>query len=417
MNAPRRLAPWRRTFQWATSLALLLIPFLRTGGASLLRIDLPSRTLLAFGRAFRLDELYLFLLVVVGAVLAILLLTLVLGRVWCGWACPQTTLSDAVEGFAARIGGRSCRGVLELGSWQRVLVHLLSALLGGLVAANLIWYFVSPYEFFPRLLAGELPVPALWTLGVIGGGVYLDLVFVRRSFCRTVCPYGRIQTAVVDAATLTLRVSPSEAGRCIDCGACVRACPTGIDIRKGYQVECINCGRCLDACRGVMAKRGEPGIIGYAFGTEGRGPRALLNPRVGLVALASVAVAVVLVSVTSGQSEVTLAVRRSAAPPRVLPNGETAVFFTGYVGNRGAKEVLLSLTADGPGGPLGLRGPVGSFPVTAGGRRQVDFALLLPPVVTGNPLPVTLRVSAGPSGPEARATVTVSPEGKRGADG
>ena len=161
--------------------------------------------------------------------------------------------------------------------WRKLLLHAGFALLGFLVAANLLWYFIEPRQFFAQLAAFDLHYAATLTLIVTGVLVYLDLALVRRLLCRDFCPYGRFQTALVDKSTLTLHLPDKELARCIACGSCVRTCPMGIDIRQGYQVECINCGRCLDACRQVMARRGEPGLIRYSFGTAGAGPKGLLN--------------------------------------------------------------------------------------------------------------------------------------------
>jgi len=406
MSTSLRLAPWRRAFQWAVSLTLLLLPFLRVDGESALRIDLPTRTLLAFGNSLRLEELYLFLLLVIGSVLGLLFLTLVFGRVWCGWACPQTTLSDLVEGVARLLGASVRGGRLTARTWQLPLLHVLYATLAALVAANLVWYFVSPYDFFPLLLRGALPGPAVAALALVGAAVYLDLAFVRRQFCRTVCPYGRIQTALVDAGTLTLQVLPGQADRCIECRACVRACPTGIDIRDGYQVECINCGRCRDACREVMGRRGEPGLIGYTFGIAARGPRALLTPRTAAVALATVALFTALALAASSRAPLGLSVRVAAAPPRSLPDGVTALFFTAYASNRTRHRQDLLLTArTDDGAALEVRGPAHFIPLEPGSRQQVDFVLVAPDSARAYPVVFRLSASGGTPAVEARATV------------
>jgi cytochrome c oxidase accessory protein FixG len=376
-------------------------------------VDLPTRSLLVFGWTIRLEQFYLFLLLVITAALTVLLLTLVFGRVWCGWSCPQTTLSDLVEAVGRRLGANRAQAPRP-----RVLaLHLFCALLAVLVAANLTWYFVSPYEFFPRLWAAELAPGIAGTLLVLAAALYLDLAFVRRTFCRTVCPYGRIQTALVDPGTLTLRVDPAEAHRCIECGACVRSCPTGVDIRRGYQVECINCGRCMDACNRALAKKGQAGIVGYAFGTEGRGARALLNPRLGLVALAAVAVGTALVLTSAAQAPVQLNVRRTAAPVRALGNGDRAVFYTGQLSNRDIEERLLSLRARTEDGtPLEVRGQTSRLRLPAGDRTRIDFALVAPATADRQDLPAILEVLDAAGRPIASATVTVPAAERRSDD-
>lgn len=314
---PHLLGPWRRSFQWTTTVVLLLVPFVRLQGQSLLRLDIRTLTLYAFGHTFRIEELYLFLLLALTLILLFVLATLALGRAWCGWACPQTTLTDLAEGFARRIGVKVGTGTMEASPWQRVLLHLFYLGAALLVAANLVWYFVSPYTFFPQLLAGGTGGWTLATLAVVAGAVYLDLALVRRLLCREFCPYGRFQAALVDPGTLTLRFHPDEAHRCIRCGASVRACPTGIDIRRGYQIECINCGRCLDACREVMAHRQQPGIIRYTFGLQDRGPQALLNTRTAVLALLLATLTAGLLMAVGNRPQATLKLARAAAASRV----------------------------------------------------------------------------------------------------
>ena len=375
-----RLTPWRRAFQWLASLALLAIPFIRIDGRSLLRLDIPTLTLHLFGSSWHIEELYLFLLLSIALVLLFLLVTVVLGRVWCGWACPQTTLADLAEGLARRLGLRPKDGRLIGPAWKKWLVQGLFALLALLVGANLVWYFVSPYAFFPRLLGADLSLAVLVAWLATALVVYLDLALVRRLLCRDFCPYGRFQTALVDPGTLTLRFPTEETGRCLQCGACVRSCPMGIDIRRGFQVECINCGRCLDACRDVMARRHQPGIIRYSFGSEKRGRRALFSPRPVLLFLAFLAILAGLVASTVNRPHAAVKLRRSpAAAPQVLDDGQVATFFSAVVDNRSSDKVVLHLEARSPAGAsVELRGPVAGLHLAANERRVVSFAVIAP---------------------------------------
>ncbi len=321
------LGPWRTRCQALLALTLLLIPFVRINGASLLRIDLPTLSLYLGGRAFAIDELYLLLLAGILLLFLFLFGTLVFGRAWCGWGCPQTLLTDLGEWFARRLGCPVTAGRIVASRRQQLLLHSFYAFLALLVACSLLWYFISPYAFFAAVAGGTLPAPALVFLALVGLPLYLDLALVRRLLCREFCPYGRFQSALVDIGTLTLRYHPAEAPRCIRCGACVRACPTGIDIRAGYQIECINCGRCLDACRRVMAARGQAGIIRYTFGTDDRGPRALLNGRILFLAVAVLAAGAVLLTAVAGRAPATLKVdaprRRAGAHPGGWPCGQS----------------------------------------------------------------------------------------------
>ncbi len=395
-SGPHLLGPWRRAFQWGITLALLLVPFVRMNGRSLLRLDVSTLSLHAFGQVFRIEELYLFLLFGLALILLFLIVTLVLGRAWCGWACPQTSLTDLAEGFARLIGVKVSAGRMQARPWQKALLQVFYLGAALLFAASLVWYFISPYDFFPRLLDGTLGAGALGTIAVVAGAVYLDLALVRRLMCREFCPYGRFQTALVDPGTLTLRFHPDEAKRCIRCGACTRACPTGIDIRRGFQVECINCGRCLDACREVMARLGQPGIIRYTFGHQGKGPRALLNPRLLLVALVFVALSAGLVIAVVGRPQASLKLRSGEAASRLLEDGKQATFFTGFVTNRLLGEQVLSLVASTEGGaPLEVRGPVAEVVMAGGAKQPFKFALVTPALPPGQTLTVIFTLSNG----------------------
>jgi len=374
---PQLLGPWRAACQWLGTLLVLAIPFARIDGDSLLRLDFATLTLHAGGRIFPIETLSLFLLLGLALLLLFLLVTLAFGRAWCGWACPQTTLVDLVEWCARKIGVKVAAGTLTASFGQRLLLHLIYLLLALLVGANLVWYFVAPYDFFPQLLSGTLHWVTVLTLGSTAAVTYLDLAFLRRLFCKEFCPYGRFQTVLVDAGTLTLRYHPDEAARCIRCGACVRACPTGIDIRRGDQIECINCGRCLDACREVMARRRQPGIIRYTFGLEGRGAWALLNLRMALVAMALLVVTGALVVAAGERAPLSCKVARSATlMPQPVGSKQAINFFTLHLANREAtpQQLLINVKGDSP--TMELRGPAQPITLSGGEKRRIDIGLL-----------------------------------------
>ncbi|PLX96218.1 MAG: FeS-binding protein [Desulfuromonas sp.] len=404
------LGPWRRFFQWLCTLLLLLIPWFQFQGKSLLRIDLSNFSLHIFGQILRIEELYLFLIFCLVFGVGFLLITMVFGRVWCGWACPQTTLTDLAEWFSRMIGLKLKDNRLQGAIWKKTLAHLFFILLSLLVGANLVWYFVAPQRFFSELASGSLHIGAWISWLSTAVTVYLDLALIRRLMCSEFCPYGRFQTALADQGTLTLHLPAEESYRCIECDSCVNTCPMGIDIREGFQIECINCGRCLDACRKVMAPGQQPGLIHYNFGTEGQGVKALFNPRVLLLSVATLVLLVIFVFAIGNRQVASLKVSVShTVSAKVLKDGQLATFFNAWVNNRGTQPATYRILArsKSEGAPLTLKGQTSKIVIEPGNNRKLDFVLVT--TALDSPLPVQF-VLTGPAGEEVAITdAQVSP--------
>ncbi|MBJ6724113.1 4Fe-4S dicluster domain-containing protein [Geomesophilobacter sediminis] len=381
-----RIAPQRKLVQWLATLFLLAIPFVQIGGNSLLRLDAPSRTLLFLGAQIRIEEFYLFLLVALVGSFGFLFVTMLFGRVWCGWFCPQTTITDLAEWL-----DRKVRSAVGRGLSGKLLRHLGYLVLSFTVAANLVWYFIPPAAFWHRLTAGSIgPVAGIFLTATLIL-VYLDLTWVRGAFCKSICPYGRIQHMTMDRNTLTLEFDRERTADCIACGACARICPMGIDIKDGLQIECINCGRCVDACRDVMGKMGKEGLIRYSFGAGGQGTP--FNARVIASGALVVLLSGILVAGVATRKEATVKVQRSAGGEvKTLPDGSVVNFYTAYLENRGTKGASFTLAVAPQNGvtPL-LVGPVRDVSVEANGNRRVDFAIKLAPAPSG-PLELKLQL-------------------------
>jgi len=375
-----RLAPSRITVQWLSTLLLLLIPFVRVGGESLLRLDATSRTLYFFGAAIRIEEFYLVLLISLIFLFIFLFVTMVFGRVWCGWFCFQTNLTDLVEALDRRID--KLLGKTFVAAAAR---HLLVATLALLVASNLIWYFIPPDDYMRRLFSGNLGMVAGISLFVVGLLVWADLLFIRRYFCTAICPYGRIQLMAMDVNTLTLEFDPAAAGRCIRCNSCVRVCPTGIDIRTGFQVECINCGRCLDACRAVLNRMNQPGIMRYTFGRRATGGGRPVNQRSLLLAALIIFLSMMLAFAVAHRSEATIKVSRGGdGAIRRMPDGAVVNFFVAYLENRTQTAAVYEIAGgDLPGKRIELLGPTRGIRIAANENRRVDFIVKVTPAPAG----------------------------------
>ncbi len=378
---PTLLSLWRRRCQWGATLLLLLIPWFHIDSNSLLRVDIPNLSLHFFGQTLRIEELYLVLLFSLLLTLGFLLMTMLLGRVWCGWLCPQTTLSDLAEWFAVHLGLQGKKKQPKERLVQKFVLQLIYLFLAFLVSANLLWYFIEPRSFFFKLISGELHYASWISLLLVALVIYLDLALIRRLMCSDFCPYGRFQTTLADQATLTLHLLPAGLERCIECGSCVRACPMEIDIRRGYQIECINCGRCLDACRQVMAKRNQPGLISYTFGTAGEGVTSLLNLRTLLLSLATLVMIVMLIFAVYQRPSASLKISVShTVANRILKDGNRATFFNAWVNNRSSKKASYSIEArqTDNGNPLVLKGQTRELELEAGENLRIDFVLVTP---------------------------------------
>ena len=375
-----RIAPVRKWLQWLSSALLLGIPFLSAGRESLLRLDAGSRTLLFFGASVRIEEFYLFLIAVLIFVFGFLFVTMLFGRVWCGWLCPQTTLCDLADWIDSKL-----RSHVRVHALAAALRHLSYLVIACLVACNLVWYFIPPALFVARLKSGGIGAVAGITLVATFLLVYLDLALVRRTFCKTVCPYGRIQLLTMERGTLTLEFDPERKDACIRCGACVRACPMGIDIRDGLQVECINCGRCLDACRDVMERRGGKGLVHYSFGSARLGEAGPPDRKtLALAGIIALLIALFGIGVLT-RKEATLKVQRAAnGEVRRLSDGSLINFYAVFLENRSTRPGTFSLEAKPvPGFLVELVGPVRDLRIAANENRRVDLALKVFPAPAG----------------------------------
>ena len=281
-------------------------PLLQWDGRQAILFDLPARKFYLFGLTlWPQDFIYLAALLILAG-LTLFFFTALFGRIWCGYACPQTVWTEAYLWMERKIeGNRGKRMKLDNGPNNTRKLRIKTAKHVVWIAFSLwtgftfVAYFTPIDELAGKLLSLSLgPWELFWIL-FYSFATYGNAGFMREQVCKYMCPYARFQSAMFDADTLIVAYHPERGeprgsrrrgvepasvnlGDCIDCNVCVQVCPTGIDIRDGLQYECIACSACIDGCNEIMDKMSYPrGLIRYTTENSARGkPQHLLRPRI-----------------------------------------------------------------------------------------------------------------------------------------
>ena len=282
-------AGWRWTLVWFTQILFYGTAWVTWNGRQALLFDLVSRKFYIFGLVlWPQDFIFLTALLIISA-MALFLFTSIAGRLWCGYACPQTVYTEIFLGIKRKVEGeRVSRMKLDsaangIGKFsKKALKHALWIAFALWTGFTFVGYFTPIRTLGHEFLTWTLgPWETFWVF-FYGFATYGNAGWLREQVCKYMCPYARFQSAMFDHDTLIItydsargdprgsrgrKVDPKAAGLgdCVDCGICVQVCPTGIDIRQGLQYECIGCGACIDGCNQVMDKMGyQPGLIRYS---------------------------------------------------------------------------------------------------------------------------------------------------------
>ncbi len=426
---------WRRRLvvAWVLIALYAVTPFLTWAGMPLAQFDIPGRKLIFFGTVLRPTDTAPLALLTLSVFFLIFLLTALLGRVWCGWACPQTVYLEFLYRPLERlfIGDRGSPTRKRAAGWRfgmlaaaylLVSAHLANTFVAWFVGAKPLthWIFHSPSNH---------PV-AFATFALLTGSMLFLFSFFREQLCSLVCPYGRFQSALLDRRSLivgydAIRGEPrgrkgTTPGQCVDCGLCVRTCPAGIDIRRGLQLECVQCTQCIDACDGVMTKLALPtGLIRYGSqDTLERAPRRGLRLRLVVYPVLLVIVVTGFVTLLAQRTPLAITQLRVQDQRFIVEGEKVHTPIRLRLDNRMPHPTVVTLDAASPGDllrPVAVVVPgfecidaeltaVSSTEQFTGGRRTIDLRatasginqgasitvlgpLTLPPLRTREPTP------------------------------
>ncbi len=390
----------------------LALPTLRLAGHPLVFLDVVHRRFYLFGATFNAQDVWLsfFILTAIGYSLA--LVTSLLGRVFCGYACPQTVFLEGVFRPIERLveGPRDKRMRRDAGpwsfdkAWRKVVKHGLYLLASAFVAHVLISFFVSVPELVKMVANSpkEHPEAFAWAIGVTLV-TYGNFSWFREQVCLIICPYGRMQSVMLDPDSLIIgydkgrgeprgKLSKAGAGDCVDCRRCVVVCPTGIDIRNGLQLDCVGCAQCIDACDEIMTKVGKPkGLVRYDSqkGLAGE-ERRVLRPRLFVYAVLGLMGLVAFGVALSRRTSFEANLLRERGSPFFVENGSVRNSFTLHVSSKDPEPLELVLEPE-EGGGLSFNLPSSELTVEGMKDARIPLVITAPVGTKDTPFRVGIR--------------------------
>ncbi|WP_426745411.1 cytochrome c oxidase accessory protein CcoG [Myxococcus faecalis] len=417
----------RRRVMFAVLLGIYVaLPLVDVGGHPAVHLDVAARRFYLFGATYNAQDFWRVLFLGTALGFGLLFVTAWLGRAWCGWACPQTVFLEGLYRPIERLfdGPRERRLKQETSPWTPLRVARATAKHGAYVGVSLLVahaalsLFVSAGGLVSMVSSGPAtsPVAFTWAMAVTGA-LYFNFAWFREQLCVVVCPYGRLQSAMQDRDSLIVgydtrrgeprgrmvKVLPAHAapprGDCVDCRRCVTACPTGIDIRHGLQMECLACAQCIDACDEVMDRIGRPrGLIRYDSlkGLAGE-PRRILRPRLALYGLLFVASVVGLVWTLARRVPFEANLLRFQGMPYLVEEGQVRNQFELHLVNKNPEPTTFTLSIQAP---PSARGVIPQSQVKLGSLEsfRVPLFILAPQGSTEVPFNFIVEVADSASG-------------------
>lgn len=370
------------------------LPWVTIAGHPAVFLDIDRRQFFLFGVTFNAQDVWLMFFALSGIGFGLVYATALLGRVWCGWACPQTVFLEAVFRPIERLLSgprnvalrRESAGLTFDRVGRTAATHAAYVVAALLVAHIFLAYFVSLPRVFEmvRKNPSAHPEAFAWML-VVTGVMYGNFAFFREQLCVVICPYGRLQSVLLDDDSLVVgyddkrgepRGHASKTGEargdCVDCNRCVVVCPTGIDIRQGLQLDCVACTACIDACDEVMDKLERPrGLVRYdsLHGLRGE-TRKVLRPRLYAYTALLVLGAVVATFAFRGRAPFEANIVRLAGTPYTREGGVIRNAFELHVVNK--RGTVVSFTVEATAQPdLGFLIPIDHFELEPLASRRI----------------------------------------------
>lgn len=396
------LRTWRMRVHLVLLLILITLPWIKINGLQAVLLDIPGRRFELFGVLFLSHDAPLLFFVFMLLVLALALVTALWGRVWCGWACPQTVFIDAVyrrieiwvEGNYIERRKLQAQPMNFEKTRKIVLKWFLFFVVSSLVSHSVIAYFAGS----SRLLAMiQGPPSDNWTyfllVSTVTGLLLFNFGWFREQFCIIMCPYGRFQSVLMDQNSVAVmydekRGEPrkgsnrfsSKSGDCVSCNRCVQVCPTGIDIRNGIQLECISCTACIDACNAIMRKVSKPeGLIRHQrISAE---PIRFFRLRIAAYsALAVILLSALSLSLASRQPFSMTVHRAKDIPYQVLQDGKVLNHFKAHFINQSldGQEFQIALPLEEQELGVQLTQVQSSHSLSPGQSKEAHFFLVFP---------------------------------------